>query len=503
MKKTLLLLTALCWGQTFFAQSSFELPPCGTPNMSQKELRTPSATDRLAGDTILYVPLTIHNFANDGAVSFFGTGRILDALTRLNLDYAAAKIQFYMEGPMLKKHSTLWNNHKTVLEGADMMFKNNIANTINIYINSSAAGNCGYNLPYAGISLSKSCMAANDHTWAHELGHNLSLQHTFLGWEGNTYKPSQPTPRRVTYDYTLFKDSLITGKTIIDTAFVELVDGSNCGIAADLFCDTKPDYTAGRWACDANKQSLTTFKDPNGQTFKADASLFMSYANSECMSRFSEQEMAKMRFVLLGKKKFLLYNQVPKPTVDTKATTLYSPVNNSQISAQSVLFKWDKVPNAEQYVIQISRSASFASLDYDIITDKTEYVLDMAANRTYYAQVRAYNSHSTATPWTEKVTFKTLENTSTLNDESMFNSLSIFPNPLNDKELLQVIANVNESMKSEISLTSITGQVLFSQKTTLHQGENRFEIPFILPKGVHLLSIVSEKGKIVRKIVAE
>jgi hypothetical protein len=502
MKKILLLATALLCAQTFFAQSSLDLPPCGTSAMSQQELRGLTATARSGGDTVLYVPLTIQNFSNDGAATFFGTGRILDALTRLNLDYATSKIQFYVEGPMLKKRSTLWNNHKTVVEGADMMFKNNIANTINIYINSNAAGNCGYNLPYAGISLSKSCMGANDHTWAHELGHNLSLPHTFLGWEGNTYSASKPTPRRVTYDYTLFKDSLITGKTIIDTAFVELVNGSNCAIAADLFCDTKPDYTAARWACDANKQSLTTFKDPNGQTFKADGSLFMSYANSECMSRFSELEMAKMRSVLLGKKKFLLYNQVPKPVVDTKATTLYSPLDNAQISAQGVLFKWDKIQNAEQYVIQISRSGSFSSLDYDIVTDKTEYVLDMVANRTYYAQVRAFNSHSTATPWTKSITFKTLESTSAVSDESMFNSFAIFPNPLNNSELLQVIANVNEDFKSEITLTSITGQILFSQKRNLLQGENRFEIPFILPKGIHLLSVVSEKGKIVRKIVS-
>jgi hypothetical protein len=229
----------------------------------------------------------------------------------------------------------------------------------------------------------------------------------------------------------------------------------------------------------------------------------MSYANPECVSRFSDQEMTKMRKVLLGKKKFLLYNQVPKPMVDTKATTLYSPLDNTQISAQGVLFKWDKVQDAEQYVIQISRSSSFSSLDYDIVTDKTEYVLDMVANRIYYAQVRAFNSHSTATPWTKSISFKTIETSSAVNDESIFNSFAVFPNPLNNSELLQVIANISENLKSEITLTSITGQILFSQKMNLLQGENRFEIPFILPKGIHLLTVISEKGKMVRKIVVE
>ncbi|NJK83013.1 MAG: hypothetical protein HC912_03550 [Saprospiraceae bacterium] len=53
--------------------------------------------------------------------------------------------------------------------------------------------------------MSKSCTGRGDHTWAHEIGHALSLNHTFYGWEaiGNidstTYNFSLPAPENIRY----------------------------------------------------------------------------------------------------------------------------------------------------------------------------------------------------------------------------------------------------------------------------------------------------------------
>jgi hypothetical protein len=501
MKRNLLFIILALGLKVVFAQTKEELAPCGTPLQSQEQLRQLNAGERSGGDTILYVPLTIHNISNDSASAFFSVARILDGFDRLNRDYAASKIQFFMEGAILHKRNTLWNNHKTIPEGANMMFANNIKNTINIYVTSNAAGNCGYNLPYAGIAISKGCLGPNDHTWAHELGHGLSLPHPFLGWEGNKYNPNKPTPTRVTYDYTLFKDSLILGKTIIDTAFVELVDGSNCAVSADQICDTKPDYIAERWTCDATKQSATTFKDPDGKTFRVDGSLIMSYANDACQDRFSAQEIAKMRSVLLGKKRFLLYNQVPKLAVDTKPSLILLPLNNSQISPKNMMVQWEKVQNAAQYVLQISRSASFSFIESETVTAKNEAMIDLDANRTYFARVRAFNSHFSGTPWSDKITFKTGELPTSSSDKTAFSKAVFFPNPLNNNTLLQSIVSVIEPSITDINIMSITGQTLFSQQFSLLEGENQLTIPITFPKGIYFVEMKNRKGKIVQKIV--
>jgi len=68
-------------------------------------------------------------------------------------------------------------NHASTTDAAFQMFDLNIPNTINCYIVDFAAENCGYNLPYAGVVLDKDCLFPDDHTWAHEIGHNLSLPH--------------------------------------------------------------------------------------------------------------------------------------------------------------------------------------------------------------------------------------------------------------------------------------------------------------------------------------
>ncbi|MEY4905118.1 MAG: hypothetical protein RLZZ292_2933, partial [Bacteroidota bacterium] len=214
------------------------------------------------GDSIIYIPMTIHLLGSDADKGYMTTKPLLDALCQLNKDFETTKIQFYVQGEWHKIAKTAWDNHKTVKEGATMMFANNVPNTLNIYVLTSPAGNCGYNLPYAGIALNRGCITGGKHTWAHEMGHALSLNHPFLGWEGNKLDYAKPAPKKLTYDYTDFKEVYFPNDTlIIDTAYVELMDTSNCIAAADGFCDTRPDYLNYRWECDVQNFSTVQQHD--------------------------------------------------------------------------------------------------------------------------------------------------------------------------------------------------------------------------------------------------
>ena len=50
-----------------------------------------------------------------------------------------------------------------------------------VHFVSDPAGNCGYNLPYAGVAIAMGCGGPSDHTWAHEV--ITSVQHP--SWDGN------------------------------------------------------------------------------------------------------------------------------------------------------------------------------------------------------------------------------------------------------------------------------------------------------------------------------
>lgn len=479
-----------------FSQEKYSLPPCGTPAQWQNTDYSDLDFSRSGGDTILYVPITLFQMGNkDGG--FFSTTKVLDAFNHLNESFLPAKIQWFMEGDIRFVKNTLWNNHKTIVEGWDMMSKNNVKNTINCYVCTSAAGNCGYNTPYGGVALARACMGALDNTWAHELGHALRLPHPFLGWEGKTYNPNLPTPTKVTYDYSEFKDTLIPGLKIIDTAYVEFVNKANCKIAADQICDTKPDYISTRWSCDATKQSPGTYKDPNGDTFKSDGTLYMSYSLDECQTRFSEDEMAVMRATLKGKKQNLLYNQIPKPKVDSKAV-LVLPADKGQVDTSNVFLQWEKVPNVTKYVVELSRTSSLTSAEAEYITDKTELkVSKLLPNKTYYWRVRPYNTHSGGVNSDKRSFF-----TAIISDVKNIASISeavLFPNPISEGEATLRFTNSSD-LKGQLQLNDFTGKTIFTQKLNLPIGAQSLPIPTSnLAKGMYFVVIFDEKGGVLSK----
>lgn len=485
-----------------FSQEKYSLPPCGTPAQWQSNDFSDLDFSRSGGDTILYVPITLHQLGNNNG-GFFSTVKLLDAFNRLNQDFAPSKIQWFMEGDIRFVKSTFWNNHKTITEGWDMMSKNNVKNTINCYVCTSAAGNCGYNTPYGGVALARSCTGPLDNTWAHELGHGLRLPHPFLGWEAKTYDGTKPTPVKVTYDYSEFKDTLIPGLKIIDTAYVELVNKANCKFAADQMCDTKPDYISTRWSCDATtKLSPGTYKDPNGDTFKSDGTLYMSYSLDECQNRFSDDQIAVMRATLKGKKKNLLYNQVPKPQVDTKPN-LILPAEKAQVDTISVLLQWEKVPNATAYVIELSRVSNFSSLEPEYITNKTELKTgNLLPNKTYYWRVRPFNSHSGGIT-SDKRSFVTSLLSEVKNIPSIADA-TLYPNPISEGEATLRFSTSSE-LKGQLQINDFTGRNIFTQKINFPVGEQALEIKTSnLTKGLYFVVISDEKGGILsKKLVKE
>jgi hypothetical protein len=487
--------------------------PCGTPPGKSdwlKRYQQNPTQYRTGADTTLYMPLTIHVLGNNNGAGYASPMKILDGICQLNDDYAVsdANILYYIEGDFNYIDSTAWNNHNSILVGYQMMMANNIPNTINNYLVSNPAGNAGYNLPSAkALAIGKSYLSLGRHVWSHEIGHNLSIQHPFLGWEGKTYSYSTPTPTTVVYDYTSFKSIFYNSAdtTILDTALVELVNGSNCTLAADGFCDTPPDYlSSGGWACDANGLSVTQLKDPNNVDFKADGTNFMTYADDNCGSRFTPQQVAAMRANILSTKSNYLYNQNPTRDTITATVTQNYPTQGEIVNYLGVDFSWSSAVGATKYVFQLSITPTFTVIVNEVVTSDTTITIGpLTNNRTYYWRVKPFNPGYACAPKSQSFQFATSDLSPVQNIKSI-QQYRIYPNLIHDGQSVNIDIVMAKSLDVDVMLFNVSGQLVQQERVSFQQGFNHH--PFstnTLPTGMYVLVIRTEDGIVRDKIVVQ
>lgn len=488
--KLLLSIIALTLTTTLSSQSTYA--PCGTAPVKSTWLKkyqaSPQRYEQRSAD-LLYVPLSINIVARDDGAGRMREAQLYQAILTLNADFEESDIQFFLRKPIGYINKTEWSNHQDILVGAEMMFANNIENAINCYFVPEAAGNCGYNLPYAGVAVAIGCAGAEDHTWAHEIGHNLALPHPFIGWEGNVTCTSSgaanwtgPSPERLTYDYTYFQDTLIIDTLIIDTAYVELVDGSNCEFAADGFCDTKPDYIACRWPCDGDGNSLTRQIDPTGAEFVSDGSLIMSYASDECSNRFSEEQMAAMRANLMDEKPgHLTDNGRPADIVSGEARPI-KPVVGVEVFYQDVQLEWEPVDNAMYYLVEVSRRDGFTSFEFDTIVSGTSTIaqFDNRPGRELFWRVRPFTSHQFDYQYSPVETF--------VLSDILSNTQEISTTPILSVRNTLVASGEDVYIEAEgpvtIRVVDMTGSMIANR--TISTGSHHLNTSG-WPKGVYLL----------------
>ncbi len=464
--------------------------PCGTPNWydawRERYLHEPARFYTSAKDTPYLLPLQLYLIhpSNASPHRSYAISTILDALCQLNEDFKPTGIRFYLYDSIRAIASDEWTNHEDILTGIRLMQKHQTPGVINCYIVRGAAGTCGYNIPYAGITLNHSCLGKGQHTWTHEIGHHLSLPHTFLGWEGKKYHPDSPTPKILVYDYTLFKDSLITDTVIYDTAEVELADGSNCQRAADGFCDTSPDYLSYRWECDDSARSTFALRDYQGQRFYADGSLYMSYAVDECQSRFSDEQTAFMWATIHHKRPYLLDHTPPTPQAIEEEPILLAPRGYTFLDEDDrITFRWSAVDHAEWYVVEVAINKSLSRLRHRVLTSDTSIALPISSSRKHWWRVTAFNrTHFCVRP-TSPESFipesasRTKEHSPTMKWWYAEGYLHI-QNPTTQPLYLQLV--------------TIHGKVLFETQDFIPHKTQRVKLPLMTP-GLYIVKVCTTR----------
>ena len=490
MKKIILIAIAFCsLIGTISAQEldKSTLSPCGYTGKSEwlEYYQTHQAEfeNNAARGKVTYMPITVFNVGNDDSTGFYNITNLLNAICQLNTDFVPAGIQFYLSEDIKYLRNTVQNNAKTFAE-SEGLYQNNITNTINCYVVTNAAGNCGFDW-YGGLVLTKGCIAPGDHTWAHEMGHELSLPHTFSGWEGKKVDVTTNAPKKV------------------GNKNVELLDGSNCSNSGDGFCDTPADYISDRWTCNGLKKSYT-MKDPTGATFEADGRFYMSYSNDACMDRFSPLQMQAMLANANSQKgAYQDPNLVIQPAV-SQAVKYISPIDTAVVSPTNVTIKWDAVPDAKYYYVLVSRLPGFdITTVRQVVTGTSITIPKLDAGKKYYWKVKPYNDFNACAPFSTKQIFVTAS-ISAAQDISEFESISIFPTVLDEVKTIQIKIDAKQAMSIKANLVNVNGQVLKTENWQVVAGLQNFTIDANqLPKGFYILNLQYEGKNYNQKLIVQ
>ena len=487
---------------------------CGTPTiksnwLQQYQQRPNTLRKGLEEDTArLYIPMTLHNVGNDEGEIHTDILKILDAFCTLNEDFAPANIQFYLKGDIQYINNSAFNEHDSVLVGGLFMRQYDVPNTVNSYIVKDAGGNAGYNLPWASSAVNKAFIKKTDHVWAHELGHQFTLPHPFFGWEnGVSHDQSTPhnyndtAPEYVLANYTIFKDTLWTDTLIIDTVLVEKVDGSNCHLAADGFCDTSPDYLGVRWSCTINGVSEIPQTDPNGVAFRSDGSLIMSYAEDDCSGRFTPEQITAMRTYLQEEQANLLNPPLLEAPITTVPLLNY-PIGQEPVPANNIELSWEPVPNATHYVVQVGFNSSFPGNPGNFETKETSIRLpELLIGRTFYWRVRPYNSFHTCTDHSVTESFIVSELTG-LETIDGLESVSIYPTAAALGNTINMELQTSQTLTGQINVVDLTGRVLYKQDIQNSLGYQRLEIATnSLAAGVYFINVSDGIGQYLQRVV--
>jgi hypothetical protein len=471
----------------FLAKAQEPAHYCATPPEKSEWLeayqKNPEAYHfmRSSNDT-LYVALTVHNISADG-ITFFPDLSVMNALCKLNNDFKPLKVVFYLKRPIRKLANPTWFDHN-FQQGFQMMAFNNFNDSANCYIVGGAAGACGYFSPGAdGVALAISCLGANNSTWTHEMGHFFSLPHTFVGWEGTNYNAGEPTPIR------------------IGNRNVELVDRSNCRNSADGFCDTEPDYLSNRWTCNSNGLSNAVLKDPNEETFRADGTLYMSYSNDACTNRFSEEQIDAMRANMLSQRINITSTQRPYTLPGSREINILTEQNSTfQVGIQEFV-EWEPVEDADGYVVQISRFASFSAIEFFTTVSGPQFDMSLfrgPTERNFHLRIRPIVSQQFCTNFSERFTFQLIEPTTSLVSSNFENDILVFPNPIYRGNSLH-LQKIEEPL--QYKLLSTTGQIV--KQGNLDRGNNTLWLDASLPSGMLLLHVFNAQKEAIYKIIVQ
>lgn len=416
---------------------------------------------------IKYVPLNYLLTAKADGTGRLRYIKVLENICEINKIFQDQEISFYLKGIVDINNTFLYDDPSSTFGIAEITKQNKLyKNSINLFVASKAnvsnPGVLAFYSPNGDYLVSEAAqVSTNGYILAHEIGHYLSLAHTFYGWETTTYDCSQACPTSVSL-----------GNINVAVEYVDrelLVNGKkHCLNSADGFCDTPADYNCGFGfnGCKWNG----CFVDPENKGLDPDEANIMSYFLNNCHRYFSaEQKDAMARDYASAQRSHLktpVHNPLPpvteapgSPSVDIKGYN-------------SVSFKWNAVPNATHYILEyatVNLSNNSTYKNY-IITRTDTTITNLTKGLKYQWRVTAFNFSN---PCPKSIPTQLFNNSNfavaTDDHELVLDDVNILY--LGDNKI-SINLNSNKASELYFNLFSIDGKFIHRKKIQIEAGSN-------------------------------
>lgn len=447
-----------------------------------------------------FVPMRMVVVGDNDGLGYVDPLKLLRSFELLNSDFASTNIQFYISDYDFLNLNSLYD-HTTTSRGSQLAAPRTQREKLNTFIVGTAGGACGYAIPSSNyLVMDKDCMGSVDRTWAHEMGHVFTLAHTFYGWESveeiSNIDPLEPAPATLMYRGTSVQ--------------VERADSSNCTTAADGFCDTSPDYLMERWACNGNGEYRDSLTDPDSLRFAVPGMNIMSYASDVCVSAFSEEQKTAMITNLSVRNDVNSNNSgAAALAADGANMNLLFPENNVDLPASDfVELVWNKVPNADYYIVQLNGSTNFngSVQETRVVTDTSVVITEgLVANRRYYWRVRPFNRYKVNSEFGDQTfRFRNGEFPTATIDATLDAAISVSPNPVAGGQQLRISGrDLGLSGRLTYELIDPAGRILLSRQHVAVPATGFSETisTAALPAGVYFLRLRLDERLVTRRIV--
>lgn len=452
--------------------------------LDQNLAQLPTAADR----STVFVPIRFHLVGDAAGKNRWSHRRVLDLLCEINRDFAQAGIQFFLS----EENGSIFNENLSndlafnlpesatpILEAARSQ------KAVNAFI-VKELGTPGlllgyYSFAHDWLVFSHDIDDLDFAAAAHELGHFFSLLHTFHGFDlfFGQIQPNVVPPFN------------IGGQPL------ELMDGSNCHLAADQLCDTPPDY--GVPTVSQGCQSVPNILDPNGVPIDPMENNMMA-AYAKCADYdFTKQQIEAMLADLATPPRNYLKNtfQPPATSLVVPSDLLVAPAQNEKIEIfDHVELDWKSVAGATHYLVEVSFLQNFPDVTTQswIVTEDFLTVNSLQKNRKYHWRVRPFN-HSATCEVQQTGTFSTGQTSGSTQFLGNENRVSVFPNPLSGTENLHLRFDFAQAEDLQVEVSDAAGRLAFSKKMEVQGGVSSDELPATsLPEGLFLLKILGARG---------
>lgn len=495
--------------------------PCGTDfNLDMTErlkqnIKAIKDNSFTKSGVVTYVPVKVHIVGQTGGGGKVPKHSVFTMLCKLNSVYNDQDIQFYISGIFNEFDSNVLYSHSNTSGARAQMALKKANNAMNIFmcgnLNSSNTLTPGTTLGYFlqsndVLAMRNDQANSNSYTLAHEAGHFFSLAHPHNGWEVTPYHNLNDGANQNPVVPITFYGPNNLPPTSINGVTVELADGSNCTTAGDMLCDTPPDYNFGF----TNNGCVYTGNgvDPTGAPVQPDETNIMSYFTDNCMIGFSPSQKNVVSADLNNFTRNYLTNNPPTATTKvTGVTNLVSPANlGTPANYDNVTLDWDDVPDATNYLVQISLTTGFSqsSMVEDVMVNSSSYIsTGLSANRSYFWRVMAYNEITTCNTFSTSRRFITSSNPVSVQDIQGLNEVTLRPNATASGRSVTLEVGTTNPFDATVRVYNIAGQMVKgAENVRFENGTTNYQIETTdLTPGVYIVNVLADSGMVSRKLV--